>query len=328
MSMVQVGQHGHTSIYVGNAVIDRFDKDSASKAKANEKGNIFAGNTIAGNAKRFDAIAERKRMMQKNAFKIVSDAFAGQKKVDESLEELEKSKDKMLEKAGNAKSEMDLLSERKQELMEYYQVEPDSEEQKNLDLLKKSMDPRQSLTQEEYQQLEEMGDLTEYQESALEIDTQLEQLEKQRENALHGYQAIEKGIIDSELEELKSHPMVDAQKESSDMLATAAKETAFSLIQEAKDHIDEEMEKKKEEMQKLQEEKKEEKEKLEKAKEKKEKNSEWIEGLKQNSTAGDVVNFAEKPEKQDTIVKKIKQLIRRHNLLDEDILGIKVDAFI
>ena len=50
-----------------------------------------------------------------------------------------------------------------------------------MELLKKSLDPNQNLTEEEYQQLEQMGDLTEYQKTALEIDTQLQVLEEKRQ---------------------------------------------------------------------------------------------------------------------------------------------------
>ncbi len=328
MAVVQVSKHQNTTIYVGDAIRNRLQRQPIGRAKANEKGNIFAGNTIAGKQERFDSIAARKRMLQRDALKRVQDTFSGQQKMDESIEELKKSQDNMLVIADTAKSEIDLLSERKQKLMENYQVEPDSEEQKNLELLKKSLDPNQNLTEEEYQQLEQMGDLTEYQKTALEIDTQLQVLEEKRQAALNGYESMGKGIIDTQIEELKTHPMVDAQKQAGKIMKDAAEEAAFSLIQEAKDHIDEEMEKKKEQIEKLQKEKEEDKEKLEQKKTKKKEDTKRLEELKQNSNNSYLESQVNKPKEQNRVTKEIKAMVKKQKLLEEDLMGIKVDAFV
>lgn len=328
MAVVQVSKHRNTTIYVGDAIRNRLQRQPIGRAKTNEKGNIFAGNTIAGKQERFDSIAARKRMLQRDALKRVQDTFSGQQKMDESIEELKKSQDNMLVIADTAKSEIDLLSERKQKLMENYQVEPDSEEQKNLELLKKSLDPNQNLTEEEYQQLEQMGDLTEYQKTALEIDTQLQVLEEKRQAALNGYESMGKGIIDTQIEELKTHPMVDAQKQAGKIMKDAAKEAAFSLIQEAKDHIDEEMEKKKEQIEKLQKEKEEDKEKLEQKKTKKKEDTKRLEELKQNSNNSYLESQVNKPKEQNRVTKEIKAMVKKQKLLEEDLMGIKVDAFV
>ena len=299
MAVVQVSKHQNTTIYVGDAIRNRLQRQPIGRAKANEKGNIFAGNTIAGKQERFDSIAARKRMLQRDALKRVQDTFSGQQKMDESIEELKKSQDNMLVIADTAKSEIDLLSERKQKLMENYQVEPDSEEQKNLELLKKSLDPNQNLTEEEYQQLEQMGDLTEYQKTALEIDTQLQVLEEKRQAALNGYESMGKGIIDTQIEELKTHPMVDAQKQAGKIMKDAAKEAA-----------------------------EEDKEKLEQKKTKKKEDTKRLEELKQNSNNSYLESQVNKPKEQDRVTKEIKAMVKKQKLLEEDLMGIKVDAFV
>lgn len=328
MAVAQVGQNGNTSIYVGTAVQDRMNQDQTGKAGTSEKGNIFAGNTLLGD-KQEDTIAMRKNEAQKSALKKINDVISGHQKMEESINEMKDSQKEMLQIAGDTKEQIDFYQQKKQDLMENYNVDPEGKEQKDLELLEKSLDFSKLLTDEEREQLKDIGELTDYQKEALEIDGYLNTLEKKRQGALQGYEAIQGGIIDTELEELKDHSMVDAQKEAAKIMQTAAKEAAFMLLQEAKDHIDEELKEKKEEIEKAKEEKEEREENIEnKETTGSETESTQTEKTESVASSEQIVDIPTQDATQERMVQEIKEIVKQHKLLEEDLMGIKVDSLI
>lgn len=308
-----VNNKNSISIYVGenNNKEERLEKRTDGQAKVGDRGNIFAGNL---NVKQ-DLAAMKKQEATKQALKIVLDNYSNHLKVDQSVDEMKEQKITSLKEIQTAEEELSKLKEIRNDLRESYGVEEDSEEQKNLELLEKSKDPKQILTEEEQKQLENMPELTQYQKEALNYGEKIKEWQDTKDNALNKYDALSKGIIDTELEQLKDSTMVKSKNMSEKIMKQASKETAYILMNEVKNHIDEENEKKQEEVEKTQEEKKEEEEKLEAIKEKKE------ETMETSSSDEAVKNSSE----QDKMKKEIKELMEKQKLIEEDLKGISVD---
>ena len=72
----------------------------------------------------------------------------------------------------------------------------------------------------------------------------------------HDFAGMEEETIKNvNLERLKTHPMVDAQKEAKKIEQSESKEVLGMLMEEGKDHVDDQIEKEKEEAKKAKEKK-------------------------------------------------------------------------
>ena len=162
--------------------------------------------------------------------------------------------------------------------------------------------------------------LSEYQQRSLEM------LEFEVPHVNTAYEAgeeikLENQIISAtKIERLKSHAILDAEKQADSIMEEASKEIFGMLIDEAKEHIDEEAEKQ-EEKAKAEKEKQEEfQERIDAAKEKKKENEELtediLEGVSENaSMASDV----------SAVQQKIKDMMNKMKLIEDDIKGVAVD---
>jgi hypothetical protein len=148
-------------------------------------------------------------------------------------------------------------------------------------------------------QLEAMGPLTEYQKTALRYDA-MEEIWKQRvEEAQNGITSETRTITAINVARLKTHPMVDAQKEAAAIIEEASKEVIGIIVQQTKENVDEEQEKKIEEAQKQQ----------EAANQAKDKKS----------------NPVEEEILQEQLLMDLKSIADKQKMLEEDIKGIVVD---
>ena len=159
-------------------------------------------------------------------------------------------------------------------------------------------------------------DSTEYPE---EYQQRLQELEE-RENLNSRYieqnngalKALSSCIGDMRIEQLKSNPMVKAEKQSEEILEAANKAIYGDLINEGKKHIEEKAEK-------LAEKKEEEEERLEKKEEREEKLEET-----QNKETIETLNSYNDPDPQ--IKKEIDEILDELKLIQEDLKGVKVDS--
>ena len=67
---------------------------------------------------------------------------------------------------------------------------------------------------------------------------------------------------------------------------------------------------------------------LEQKKTKKKEDTKRLEELKQNSNNSYLESQVNKPKEQDRVTKEIKAMVKKQKLLEEDLMGIKVDAFV
>ena len=155
--------------------------------------------------------------------------------------------------------------------------------------------------------------------------SKLEMLELETSYVTTAYEAkqeimVENRIISAtELERLKNHPMIDAQKQADAVMEEASKEIMGMLIDEAKDHIDEEAEREKEETLAEKEKEEELQERIDAVKDKKE-NEELTEDILDGvaeaaSTAADV----------NTAQQEVKDMMNIMKLIEDDIKGAVVD---
>ncbi len=283
--------------------------NQSKSEKQQKKGSIYAGNLNMMNQQ--DDIAMKHVQAQKKAMKSILDQFTKDGAIDDNLAARRIHQSELANEAKAAQEEVGKIQDLRQQLKDSNEIDDNSEEQKNLELLEKSMDASQTLSDDEMEQLKNMGPLTEYQKSALKYNSMEEVWQQRADDALQGITNEGKTIVAIKLELLKIHPMTDAQKEAAEIMDAANKEVIGSIIQESKDHIDEEIEKNEEE--------------AEKQAEKQEDSESKTEDSKQNSEINDSDQLQQAVTTQDKMLRDLKTLIEKEKILDEDVKGITLD---
>ncbi|MCM1179939.1 MAG: hypothetical protein NC347_06765 [Clostridium sp.] len=346
------GIQGNGIFTVNANQVQRHDADGRMADAQNKKGAaIFAGDLNMGQ----DSILAKKQKAQKEAMKMIRDVFADDMKTDAEQMAREQHIEQLKKQNEKVRSNLDDVASMRESLMEQYEITEDSQEQKDLELVRKvnaSDDPfaKDKLTDEEkerYAQIMERG-LTEYQEHSLMLDD----VEKELNGLISDNQkdiAIEEETIwNTDMARLKKHPMKDAAKNAAKHLEAARKEMIGDLYNESKEQIDEKIEEAKEEQKEKAEEKKE-KEKEEAVREAKELEREIMlqktqEGVQerieeqtarakarsqtslQNQLNEDILDdINEGIDKSADVEQKIKDLLDKMSLLQEDLKGAAVD---
>lgn len=283
------------------------------KNKSEKAGSIYAGNL---NLMQFDKVAEKKIKAKRDALRTIIDTFSMEHKLDLQEEESQNYAKALEKERVNSFEEVNRVEELKEQTKKAYNIDPDSVEQKDLELLQKERDSlkgvsNEQLTAKELARLGEMPPMTSYQKTILHLDEMEDAWKKRYDDAGKEVKMIHQGIEESKVERLKSSPMVTAQKASEKILEEASKEVIGMLKQDAIDHIDEKLEeikKKAEEIEK----KKEEQEELK----------------KDSKPKHDMANYEDDELFDFTkIQKELNEEIRRlqKELLSDDIKGIKVN---
>ena len=258
----------------------------------------------------FDPIEQKKALAKKQAYKIVKDALANELKMDSTVQEVKDHADRLREDLEKAQNEIGRIEKEKEAWREECGVDADSQEQKDLELLEKREaygrgDLSKALTKEEEKRLAEIDKqgYTEYQKRALALEkhkTPYEDIVNKAE------------IRGTRLARLKKDLIRKAQNEAEDALAAASEEVIGMLVDEAKEHMDEKSEELQEKAEERAEEKEQQQEKIDAAKEEK------------AQTETMVRLDSQKADYQQ----EIEEMMRKMNLMAEDIKGIKVDETI
>ena len=225
------------TLYVGG---EAYAASNAEKQDKKPGVSIFAGNL--GQSFCEDKIAQRKEMAQKQAMKVVSDAWEGDKAIDEDLEADRVRIDKLRTQIRDAKDRMQEIEEQQKILIEEQGYAPDHPELADLA-------EEKSALQEEYDNCQ--------QDMKVEIAT----------------------ISAIRLERLKHHPMADAKKQAEAIMEQASEEMLGMLVEEAKEHLDEEQEACEEQAEKIEEKREEQEAFIEAQKEKKAAAEELVEEM-------------------------------------------------
>lgn len=307
-----------TNLFIG----DNSKNERSENANNRNKKTVFGGDL----KQNLDPIAKKRKDAQEKAMKIVGDAFANEKKIDDDLEARKELINQLQGKIKETQLDIKKISDTKNKLMLSYGLTEDSQEEKDLKLLEKRLNseakpPTEALTDEERKKLIDIDKkgLTEYQNRALEMYKYSMSCSKKIvgwEKQILIEDAIIRGV---KLERLKTHPLIDATKQADAIKKAANNEIIDMLVEESKDHVDEGM---KEEEEELEEKKVEEKEKeLEEIKVKEEKQKE----LANNDISMPTESILKLDQLKSDAQTKVENIVDNMKLVIEDIKGTVVD---
>lgn len=220
-------------------------KTERSEADSKESQSIYGGNLNFAQ----DLIAQKKALAGKQALKGIMDVYSGTQKVDAEIENRKKHIQELEAEMKESQGWLSDIADRKSALMETYQMEPDSQEELDLQLYQKEADAMKSgrqvtFTEEEAARLKKMHEegLTEYQQQGMELYKQQKYFEGKIEDA-DKERKIDTGVIRGIHEErLKHHDMIDAQKAADTILENASREAIGMLIDESSDTQEQKLE--------------------------------------------------------------------------------------
>lgn len=290
--------------------------------KKEDRSDFFAGNL---NQDLFEnKLLEKKKEAREKAMKVVGEAFDADKQMDDELQERRNKIAALEEENQKLQEQINEINDSQNALMEKYGITKDSQEQKDLELLRKKdkwmMGQGEALSKEELERVSKLESegLTEYQKRQREWDGQKKHfqndMDKNNEEIF-----VENAIIrGTKLERLKSDPMVKAQKEAKEILDDASKEIINMVMEETKDTLDEKTKEEQEKAEKL-EEKQEEKEAfIEKQKEKRDETEELLETMPME----EMIHMG---QLKDEIKQEVQKIVSEMKLVAEDIKGAVVD---
>lgn len=309
--------------------IEKNSRTREKKENQKQGNSIYAGD-LRGNQ---DRVSSKFAIAQKSAVKKLLDQFKSDMAIDEEMKAGSKRAEELALGATDAFKEINELDGQRAELMKQYEIAPDSQEQKDLELRQKAnvaqknpFDPSLQLTEEEQQRFGELPPLTEYQEAMLVLDKKEEQLRdairKDRQDI-----AIENATVEATKKALlKVHPMVDAMKDAEEIMQNALKEQASDLLQEGVDKINEDMEESKKEQAEAKAEALEEKIEREKMKEEDAREEASRQELQETVFAASTPGMAYDQQAIGNLQTNIKSLIQDQIVLDVDLKGLRVDT--
>ena len=319
--------HNNTIFMGDNTLNDRHNGGAQEKKNGN---SIFAGDLN----KKFDPIKKKRQDARKQAMKMVSDVWAGDRKIDEGIESSRNKIREYQNQKYEAEKGLKEIEDAQKALRDRYGITDEAKEQQDLLLLerkenaqKRGEDAESVFTPEEQERLAQLeaDGFTEYREQSLDMKKEKERLTGEWQNAKDAIHAELVSISSTQIDRLKYHAMIDAQNAAEDIMEAASEEIVGMLVDEAKDHIDEEMEEKKEAAEEKAEKEEEEEEKIEDAREEKESRKEFAE------SSAEYAEYVTKALTQmdDTmgeVQREVKKLLEELKLLDEDLKGAAVDT--
>lgn len=317
--------------------ITRMDKAAGTAGKAtgaNGKNLTLSAGNITGRGSQLESRIQQKRdQARKQAMKLINDAWDADKKAADGIDALNKDKQNQLNRLSEYKQSLKEADEREKQLQEEYNIDPDSQEQKDLELLKKYQNYSNGsdyadFSKEEVERLKELQNTprTEYQDKALMLNGYRGEVRNQISMAEYKLMAISESVHDSKIDRLKSQDMLKADDSADRILDAAEKDVLGMVIDDAKENIDKKME--------------EEQKKAEEAAKKRDEQQERIDDSKQdakeqrelirNDAKTDMLDINNGLSKKDVnnveeVQKHIQKMLQDEKLINEDLKGIRID---
>lgn len=298
-----------------------------------ERNTLFAGNLFKNGSEMTvqERIAQKRQLYGKQAAKMIKDADATERKVDKSIEDARAMVKESIDLLGEYGKKIKEMDGRIAEAKEQFQVEDDSQEQKDLEILlkaqrKKSHIPTEGMTEEEAERYKEIQDQepTDYQKMALDFYAQRDHYSQESGKAEMKITAINEVIRKIKIDRPASQVMLDAQRNKEELMDAASKEIVGMLMEDAKDKIDEKAEEVKEAAEKREEAKEELEERLEAVKEDKEQSEEAVESA-QEAAAELAKHVIESDGLNNSIDEEIKKRMEALQKQLEELKGIAID---
>lgn len=325
MSLTIQAPHANMNGYeIGN--------DETRKNGVSDKGTIYAGDLqfaqTTGNA-----VTDKKQSAQKQAMKLIRDAWNSDNKAVSQRDQMAQQKEEKLKEVRECDEELKQIRESKEIVRQSYGVDSDSQEQKDLELLEKYQDYQKGVqtddfSKEEIDRLKELQNtpLTDYQTKALQLNAQKDVILNKKDRAQRNVTSLTEAAADAKLDQLKSQDMQKAQDAADELLDASDKDAFGMLIQDAVDHIDEKQEEEKEKAEEAQEKRDEQQEKIDEKKEEKQQQEKIIEGsVEADKLEADVTVDQKGTSKLEEAQQHIQTILKKNNLVNEDLKGIKID---
>lgn len=298
-----------------------------------ERNTLFAGNLFKNGSEMTvqDRIAQKRQLYGKQAAKMIKDADATERKIDKSIEDARAQVKESIDLLGEYGKKIKEMDEHIAQAKEQFEVEDDSQEQKDLEILlkaqrKNSHMPTEGMTEEEAERYKEIKDQepTDYQKMALDFYAQRDHYSYECGKAEMKITAINDVIRKIRIDRPASQVMLDAQRNKEELMDAASKEIVGMLMEDAKDKVDEKAEEVKEAAEKREEAKEELEERLEAVKEDKEQSEEAVESA-QEAAAELAKHVIESDDLNNSIDEEIKKRMEALQKELEELKGISID---
>lgn len=299
-------------------------------AKKSDTGN---GITINGNQLNLgDDLVEEKRKKAKNmAMNLLLNVYNNDKKLDDTAAEKDEHAKKLYAENEESRSMIADIKEEKENTNELYGVTPDSDEAKDLDILRRGRDsmgnPQSVLSEDEYARYKELyaNGLSDYHTRMLSLDADEKVYTNKISDNMKGIVADYAFNRNLAIERLKTHDMLDAKKQGEQIVDAASKEIIGQVMQDAVDNIDNETEKEKEDALEKKQEQKELEERIERAKGESHKDNGDDDLMYEINNALDEVDKIGSADAAKTPEKSLGLMVAQLQLTAEDTKGLVVD---
>ncbi len=322
MSMVTVNLAGLTGNTAAGAGITGNKGEGQDGNGQVKNGSIYAGNI---NNMTNDRIEQKRAMARKQASKAIMDQFAADNEVTDRIKELRTRNTEIKEETSALLDQRKVFTQEQEALKEKYGINPDSEEQKQLDSIRRVRKATKSgdwsgVSEEDIKTVAGMDKtrLTEYQTRSLGYDeviglydSEIEELNLERQMNDSCIRGMKQGLLKTSYKGISK-----AYKAADKIMDAASKDIIGMAWEDAKKHVEEEFEKLVEAAKEKAEEKKEQEEKLEATKEKKEEQEELTDAIQDSA------------KDQEKLQKEIDKIVKESELLEEDLKGIVVDGLL
>lgn len=270
-----------------NAQSEREVQSASSADKAQKSTTIFAGD-LNGDFTLRDKIQQKKEAAQKQAMKVVEDAWNSERAVDDDL--------------NSRRQHIKELEEQNKEIQA---------ELKDIEKQKQDLEEACGVTSEEYQEkLAALNDLGKNKQKQL----------QQNEQDIVVENAVIRGTK-QELRSMKRSPMQSATEQTEEIMDAASDEVIGMVMEDAKEHLDEEQAEREEQAENIKEQREEQEEIIEKRKEKEEE----LEELTEDMPVDEMVKLE---NAKTEVQQEIQNIVEKMNLVAEDIKGSMVDTSI
>lgn len=304
----------------------------AAQESSQPRKTIDARN-LKGLDPKHSAIDKKRENARKQAMKLVQNAWNRDTKSAAEQKDLEAQKADKLTEVQKLTEQMKNIEDTKRNLQEKYGVDPDSKEQKDLELLEKYQNnvtgaSYDSFSEEEKERLKELQNtpFTDYQKEVLKQNSVKSALSREVEQKNREVAALQEAVTDSTIDQLKSQDMLKAQDAAGQILDASGKEILNMLIQEGRDHIDEDAKEEQEKTEKAQEEKEKKQEKTDDAKEKRKEQEELLQKQTRSDQMEQKLSMQNQSDNQvNHAQKQIQKILQENHLVNEDLKGIEID---
>ena len=304
----------------------------AAQESSQPRKTIDARNLKGLDPKR-SGIDKKRENARKQAMKLVQNAWNRDAKSAAEQKDLEAQKADKLTEVQKLTEQMKNIEETKKNLQEKYGVDPDSKEQKDLELLEKYQNnvtgaSYDSFSEEEKERLKELQNtpFTDYQKEVLKQNSVKSALSREVEQKNREVAALQEAVTDSTIDQLKSQDMLKAQDAAGQILDASGKEILNMLIQEGRDNIDEDVKEEQEKAEKAQEKKEKKQEKTDDAKEKRKEQEEFLQKQTRSDQMEQKLSMQNQSDNQvNHAQKQIQKILKENHLVNEDLKGIEID---